>query len=98
MIWQITVVSVSNWQIKHVTILGDGLIGCEFANDLAAHGIKVTVVGLGKWAMERLIPEPLGHALQNALSQLGVEWKLQNSIRSIQSANGCYQLTLQDTK
>ncbi len=46
--------------------------------------------------MERLIPEPLGHALQNALSQLGVEWKLQNSIRSIQSANGCYQLTLQD--
>ncbi|MDO1592174.1 FAD-dependent oxidoreductase, partial [Pseudomonas aeruginosa] len=30
---------------KHVTILGDGLIGCEFANDLAAHGIKVTVIG-----------------------------------------------------
>ncbi|ENX57793.1 hypothetical protein F902_02193 [Acinetobacter higginsii] len=81
---------------QHVTILGDGLIGCEFANDLAAHGVKVTVVGLGKWAMERLIPEPLGHALQNALSALGVEWKLQNSIRSIQSANGHYQLTLQD--
>ncbi|OBY73001.1 rubredoxin-NAD(+) reductase [Acinetobacter gyllenbergii] len=81
---------------QHVTILGDGLIGCEFANDLAAYGIKVTVVGLGKWAMERLIPEPLGHALQNALSELGVEWKLQNSIRSIHSANGHYQLTLQD--
>lgn len=81
---------------QHVTILGDGLIGCEFANDLAAHGVKVTVVGLGKWAIERLIPEPLGHALQNALSALGVEWKLQNSIRSIQSANGHYQLTLQD--
>ncbi|WP_433848265.1 FAD-dependent oxidoreductase [Acinetobacter proteolyticus] len=81
---------------QHVTILGDGLIGCEFANDLAANGIKVTVVGLGTWAMERLIPEPLGHALQNALSELGVEWKLQNSIRSIQSADGRYQLTLQD--
>ncbi|MCX0341002.1 FAD-dependent oxidoreductase [Acinetobacter radioresistens] len=81
---------------QHVTILGDGLIGCEFANDLAAHGIKVTVVGLGKWAMGRLIPEPLGHALQNALSNLGVEWKLQNSICSIQSINGRYQLMLQD--
>ncbi len=34
---------------QHVTLLGDGLIGCEFANDLAAHGIKVTVVGLGQW-------------------------------------------------
>lgn len=81
---------------QHVTILGDGLIGCEFANDLAAHGIKVTVVGLGKWAMARLIPEPLGYALQDALSQLGVEWKLKNSIRSMQSTNGRYQLTLQD--
>src|SRR5690606_24366793 len=52
---------------QHVTILGDGLIGCEFANDLAAHGLKVTVVGLGQSAMGRLIPEELGYALQNAL-------------------------------
>ena len=81
---------------QHVTILGDGLIGCEFANDLAASGINVTVVGLGKWAMERLIPEPLGQALQQALSGLGVEWKLQNSIQTIQPFAGRYQLTLQD--
>ena len=81
---------------QHVTILGDGLIGCEFANDLAAHGIKVTVVGLCQSAMGRLIPEELGHALQNALSQIGVEWKLQNSIHSIQAVNGHYQVQLQD--
>ncbi|SCC71872.1 rubredoxin-NAD+ reductase [Acinetobacter albensis] len=80
----------------HVTILGDGLIGCEFANDLAAHGLKVTVVGLGQSAMGRLIPEELGHALQNALSRIGVEWKLQNSIQSIQSVNNRYQVQLQD--
>lgn len=81
---------------KHVTILGDGLIGCEFANDLAAHGIKVTVVGLGQWAMQRLIPQPLGEALQRALNKLGVEWKLENSIRSIQRIHDRYHLTLQD--
>lgn len=81
---------------QHVTILGAGLIGCEFANDLAAHGIRVTVVGLGRWAMERLIPEALGEALQNALTPLGVEWKLQNSIHAIHSINGRYQVTLQD--
>ncbi len=81
---------------KHVTILGDGLIGCEFANDLAAHGIKVTVVGLGQWAMQRLIPQALGTALQQALSQLGVEWKLQNSIHSLQPLNGRYRVCLQD--
>ncbi|WP_298810806.1 FAD-dependent oxidoreductase [uncultured Psychrobacter sp.] len=81
---------------KHITILGDGLIGCEFANDLAAHGIAVTVVGLGKWPMERLIPQQLGSALQQALSGIGVEWKLENSIRSVQSRGDRYQLALQD--
>ena len=81
---------------KHITILGDGLIGCEFANDLAAHGMAVTVVGLGKWPMERLIPQQLGSALQQALSGIGVEWKLENSIRSVQSLDVRYQLALQD--
>ncbi|MNV29368.1 Rubredoxin-NAD(+) reductase [compost metagenome] len=46
--------------------------------------------------MGRLIPKELGHALQNALSQLGVEWKLQNSIQSIQKVNDRYQVQLQD--
>ncbi|PYE39568.1 FAD-dependent oxidoreductase [Psychrobacter fozii] len=81
---------------KHITILGDGLIGCEFANDLAAHGMAVTVVGLGKWPMERLIPQQLGSGLQQALSGIGVEWKLENSIRSVQSLGDRYQLALQD--
>ncbi|AMT97593.1 MULTISPECIES: FAD-dependent oxidoreductase [Psychrobacter] len=81
---------------KHVTILGDGLIGCEFANDLAAHGVNVTVVGLGEWPMSRLIPQPLGSALQQALSDIGVEWKLANSIRSVETHNDRYQLSLQD--
>lgn len=81
---------------KHVTILGDGLIGCEFANDLAAHGLNVAVVGLGQWAMERLIPEPLGRALQQALNNIGVDWKLKNSITSIQKNGDRYNLVLQD--
>ncbi len=81
---------------QHVTILGDGLIGCEFANDLAANDVQVTLVGLGQWAMQRLIPQALGTALQQALSRLGVTWKLENSIRSIQADGERYLLTLQD--
>ncbi|ATG74288.1 rubredoxin-NAD(+) reductase [Zobellella denitrificans] len=80
---------------KHVTILGDGLIGCEFANDLAAQSIGVTVVGLGQWPMERLIPQPLGLALQQALSGLGVEWALQDSIARIDALGEGYRLQLQ---
>ncbi len=81
---------------KHVTILGDGLIGCEFANDLAAHGFKVSVIGLGEWAMQRLIPFELSNVLQQALSNLGVDWYLQNSIQHIQKTNGHFVLKLQD--
>ncbi|WP_319784445.1 FAD-dependent oxidoreductase [Oceanisphaera sp. IT1-181] len=80
---------------KHVTILGDGLIGCEFANDLAAQGVSVTVVGLGQWPMERLIPQPLGLALQLALSDLGVDWALQDSIGRIDGEDEGYCLQLQ---
>lgn len=80
---------------KHVTILGDGLIGCEFANDLAAQGVAVTVVGLGKWPMERLIPQPLGLALQQALTELGTDWALQDSIARIDRQGEGYRLQLQ---
>ena len=37
--------------IRRVAILGDGLIGCEFANDLAHNGFEVDVIGLGRWPM-----------------------------------------------
>lgn len=81
---------------KHITILGDGLIGCEFANDLSAKGYQVAVVGLGDWAMQRLIPQDLSLALQDALQALGVRWYLKNSIRSIQAHNANYLLELSD--
>ncbi len=81
---------------KHITILGDGLIGCEFANDLASQGIKVTVVGLASWPMAALLPQQAGETLQHALSQLGIEWRLQQSIQSISANDQNYRVTLSD--
>lgn len=69
---------------KRIAILGDGLIGCEFANDLIESGYEVTVIGLGQWPMERLIPQQLGESLQNALGHRGVKWQLQQSIARIE--------------
>ena len=68
---------------KRIAILGDGLIGCEFANDLIESGFEVSVIGLGQWPMERMIPQLLGESLQNALSERGVQWLLQDSIAKI---------------
>ncbi|QBE61811.1 FAD-dependent oxidoreductase [Pseudoduganella lutea] len=81
---------------RRVAILGDGLIGCEFANDLAAAGIEVTVVGLGRWPMERLLPAQAGQRLQDALSGLGVRWRLNTTVRRIDRAADGYRLALAD--
>lgn len=81
---------------QHVTLIGNGLIGCEFANDLAAAGHPVTVVGLTGWAMDRLLPQQIGEQLQAALSQLGVQWQLNNTVQRIERQAEGYRLTLAD--
>jgi rubredoxin-NAD+ reductase len=81
---------------RRVAILGDGLIGCEFANDFAAAGVDVTVVGLGRWPMERLLPPEAGQQLQAALSGLGVQWRLENTVRRIDRVADGFRLSLAD--
>lgn len=82
--------------VRRVAVLGDGLIGCEFANDLASSGYEVQVIGLGNWPMERLLPEPAGLQLQQALSGLGVQWHLRTTLQRIEQGDTGYRLTLAD--
>ncbi len=83
-------------QAKRVTIIGNGLIGCEFANDLAAKGYQVSVVGLTGWPMDRLLPQQIGEKLQQNLAGLGVDWHLENTVASVEKAVEGYCLTLAD--
>jgi rubredoxin---NAD+ reductase len=69
---------------KRICILGTGLIGCEFANDLALAGYTVNVVGNGAGPLQGLIPSAMGMALKESLEHLGVHWKFSNGIKSIQ--------------
>lgn len=79
---------------KHITVLGGGLIGCEFANDLAHAGFAVDVVHLGGWPLERLLPVEAGQRLADSLAALGVRWHFGRSGKSVeQTANG-YRLEL----
>ncbi|WP_020656675.1 FAD-dependent oxidoreductase [Massilia niastensis] len=81
---------------RRIAILGDGLIGCEFANDLAGSGFEVSVIGMGQWPMARLLPAEAGHRLQAALSDLGVQWHLNNTLLRIDDADRGYRLSLAD--
>ena len=69
---------------KVVAILGAGLIGCEFANDLVHAGFDVKVIDIAGTPLNRLLPEPNGRYLQNALQQAGVEWHLGTGVQAIE--------------
>lgn len=62
---------------KRIAILGAGLVGCEFANDLSNAGHDVTVIAPASYPVDRLLTETIGKHLQQALASNGVQWRLQ---------------------
>jgi rubredoxin---NAD+ reductase len=55
-----------------VAILGAGLVGAEFANDLRAGGHGVALVAPEEAPLPRLLPAPLGQALAEAFVEAGM--------------------------
>jgi rubredoxin-NAD+ reductase len=79
---------------QRVAIIGAGLIGCEFANDLAAGGYAVDIIDIAPQALGRLLPPEGGAMLKDKLAALGVQWHLGTSVQSVDASNGAYTLTL----
>jgi rubredoxin-NAD+ reductase len=81
---------------KTVAIIGAGLIGCEFANDLAGAGYAVTVIDPTAYPLSGLMPEQAGSQLLAPLSALGVTWRFGAAVKAIDSDATGYALTLSD--
>lgn len=79
---------------KKVAILGAGLIGCEFANDLVLGGYEVDVIDLAPQALGRLIPEVAANDLQSKLSAAGVRWHFNTTVQSIDRTKDQLNITL----
>lgn len=79
---------------KNITILGAGLIGCEFANDLSNNDYEVQVIAPIKTPLEPLIPEEIGKLLQKALEQNNVHFYLQCVANRIDKNKAGYCLEL----
>jgi rubredoxin-NAD+ reductase len=60
---------------REIAILGAGLIGCEFANDLQLGGHRVTVLDPSPRPLAALLPAPAGEALAQRLQAAGVRWR-----------------------
>ena len=83
---------------RKIGILGAGLIGCEFANDLSLGGFDVEVIDLAPQVLGRLLPPAAAQVLQDKLSALGVTWHLSTTVQAmnhqigqlkIELTNGC---------
>jgi len=81
---------------KHIAILGSGLVGCEFANDLVNGGYQVDMIAPESYPLARLIPEPLGSPLISAFEEKGVRWQLGKMATAIDHTASGYRLTLSD--
>ncbi|HEY1058437.1 MAG TPA: FAD-dependent oxidoreductase [Limnobacter sp.] len=76
-----------------VAVLGAGLIGCEFANDLLKANVHTTVFDLADRPLPRLLPPEGSAFLLNKLQAQGVSWKLGRSVNRIEKAGDGYTIT-----
>ncbi|MBZ5795363.1 FAD-dependent oxidoreductase [Burkholderia contaminans] len=81
---------------RSVAILGAGLIGCEFANDLVAAGLAVTVIDPADAPLSRLLPPEAGQVFAQGLGDAGVHLRLGAGVRSIARLARGYRLALTD--
>lgn len=79
---------------KKVAILGAGLIGCEFANDLVLGGYEVDVIDLAPQVLGRLLPEAAAKELQKKLSDAGVRWHFSTTAKAINHNGNTIEISL----
>ena len=79
---------------QHVLIMGAGLIGCEFANDLAQAGCRVSVVDPGTRPLAALLPPEASAELQAALQALGVGFHFGTTVQAVDMEDAGLSVTL----
>jgi rubredoxin-NAD+ reductase len=82
--------------VKRIAILGAGLIGCEFANDLLARGIHPTVLDPAPWPLGRLLPEAAGAFFRARLEAAGATFRMGVAASAVSKSESGYRLELND--
>ncbi|CAB1367358.1 NAD(P)/FAD-dependent oxidoreductase [Denitratisoma oestradiolicum] len=78
---------------RRVVILGAGLIGCEFANDIVATGRQVTVLDLAPQALGRLLPPKSADFFRRRLETAGIVFHFGISAARVDKVPGSYRIT-----
>ena len=81
---------------QRVLVLGAGLIGCEFANDMSLGGLKVDVVAPCEQVMPTLLHPAAAAAVQGGLEGLGVRFHLGPVLTRLQQVTQGLEAHLSD--
>lgn len=79
-------------EIRSVAVLGAGLVGCEFANDLCHLGVTVHVIAPEPHPLQTFLPQPMAYLLKKKLEAAGVHWHLEQTVSEIVSTTTGYTL------
>lgn len=80
--------------VRKVAIIGAGLIGCEFTNDLLNGGYSTESVDPMGWCLPTLLPEPCGRAVQQALEAKGGRFHFGALATRVDRAGTGYRVSL----
>lgn len=68
---------------KRVLIMGAGLIGCEYANDMKAGDFDIDLIDPSNCVLPMLLPEPAAAAVQQGLESIGVRVHLNTIVERL---------------
>ena len=83
-------------QSQQVALIGSGLIGVEFAHDLAVSGYKCQLYSMESWPLAQLLPPLAGNALLSAFNNLGIHWYGSTKVRSCHHVDNQWEIKHDD--
>ena len=81
---------------QRVAVIGAGLIGSEFANDLAVGGYGVDVIDLAPAPLGRLAPREAGEFVRERLAALGVRFHFGSAPKSVDRSGDGLVVTIEN--
>tara|TARA_R110002110_G_scaffold205066_7_gene417007 strand:- start:136171 stop:137541 length:1371 start_codon:yes stop_codon:yes gene_type:complete len=88
--------AVKKNDVRKVCIIGGGLIGCEFTNDLLNGGFEVEAVDPLSYCLPTLLPEAAGKAVQTALEAKGAKFHFGPLVTAVNKADKGVVVSLND--
>ena len=79
--------AVKNTGAKKICVIGGGLIGCEYTNDLINGGFEVETVDPLDYCLPTLLPEAAGKAVQRALEEQGAKFHFGPLVTEVNKAD-----------